>query len=356
MSKLTYFNTASCGLVAPEFLQTADELYSNMAVNGSTASEEWRFNTEPVIRQDIADFMGVSIKNVAMIPNFSWAMNAVVQSLKGIEKVLLYKNDFPSVTEPFRVNKFDIVWVEDTDGFTLPIQQIQDCIKDGKVDMVVISHVMWQSGYTLDIVTIGKLCKEYGVIFIVDATQSLGSLHVDIATLGADVFISSNYKWMNAGFGTGVLYMSGEFIDKYPPVVNGFGSYAMLGPEWRDKKHIRCYEPGHTNLYGLLVLQSAMRYKMKMGLRAIQEHNLKLAKQMVEGIAELPVSIVGPATMKNRCSIIVLKDEQGFGDWLKQNNIVVTQRNGLLRISAHYYNTEADILHLLNCIKEKFST
>src|SRR5205085_11541602 len=141
-------------------------------------------------------------KNVAMIPNFSWAMNAIVQSLKGTEKVLLYKNDFPSVTEPFRVNKFDITWVEDTDGFTLSMEQIEECITGRRVDMVVISHVMWQSGYTLDIATVGRLCKEHEVIFIVDATQSLGSLHVDIANLGADVFISSNYKWMNAGFGT----------------------------------------------------------------------------------------------------------------------------------------------------------
>src|SRR5205085_10373977 len=176
---------------------------------------------------------------------------------------------------------------------------------------------------------------------------------VDIANLGADVFISSNYKWMNAGFGTGVMYMSDAFIEQYPPVVNGFGSYAMSGAEWRDRKHIRCYEPGHTNIYGLLVLQSAIRAKMRFGPVAIQAHNLNLAKQMLEGLAKLPVTIVGPPTMEHRCSIIVLKDENGMGDWLKQHNIIVTQRNGLLRISIHYYNTGENVSTILECIGNK---
>ena len=91
--------------------------------------------------------------------------------------------------------------------------------------MVVLSHVQYASGYTLDIHAIGELCKASDVLFVVDATQSIGAIPIDLSTLHADVLISSNYKWMNAAFGTGILYISDNFLKKYRPVVCGNQSY-----------------------------------------------------------------------------------------------------------------------------------
>src|SRR4051812_22767115 len=85
-----YLNTAACGLVTAETLEAANKLYGGFTHNSSACSEGWRLNDEPRIRQAIADFIGAPVTNVAMVPNFSWAMNAVVQSLNGDERVLLY--------------------------------------------------------------------------------------------------------------------------------------------------------------------------------------------------------------------------------------------------------------------------
>lgn len=354
-TNITYLNTAACGLVNEEVRRAGVSLYEGFEQNGSTHAEHWRFNEQDRIRQHLADFMGAPVANVAFVPNFSWALNAVAHALKGKKnRVALYKNDYPSVPEPFRLLGFDITWIDTPDGFNIDIEQLENCIRNRSVDMVVISNVQWTSGYKLDMAMIGTLCKAHGVLFIVDATQSLGAMPIDVSSLPVDVFISSNYKWMNAGFGTGVMYMADSFVKEYPPVVIGFNSYTMRDGKWIYEPSVRNYEPGHPNMFGLNLMEAAILQKNKLGLAAIEQHNHALTATLLAGLKELPVSLVGGYDMHNRSSIVVLKDENGLGDWLKQHNIIVTQRNGLLRISIHFYNTPADINSFIDCVKTKY--
>jgi cysteine desulfurase/selenocysteine lyase len=352
-SNLIYLNTAAFGQVSPATVAVANELYTQFAHNGSTRSEEWRAHEENCIRQTIADFLGSQPANIAMVPNFSWAMNGIVQSLKGTEKVLLYTRDYPSFLEPFKINNFNITWVDATDGFNINMDQVFDAIRNRKVDVVALSHVQWSSGYRIDIKEIGDLCREYGVLFIVDGTQSLGANIIDLSDLHIDVFAASNYKWMNAGFGTGILYVSDSFLQRYPPVVGGHNSYKTVGDQWKYIPSAQSYEPGHPNMFGLTLLEAAIKHKMDLGIPHIARHNLSLAEQFLNGIEGAPVRILGDYTMSNRAPIIYLHDEDGLGEWIQQHNIVVTRRNGFLRVSTHFYNTEADVQALVDCINNK---
>ncbi len=350
-----YLNTAACGLVPAATIAAATELYKALEANSSTRAEHWRFEEETPIREAIAAFLNAPADEVAMIPNFSWAMNAVVQSLKGDERVLLYKRDYPSLLEPFRINKFDITWVDAPDEFNIDVAAIEEAIVNHKVDIVAISHVQWTSGYLLDIKYIGDLCKAHGVLFFVDATQSMGAQSIDLSVLHIDVFAASNYKWMNAGFGTGVLRIKKDFLAKYPPVVGGNNSYRIIDGVMQYRPSIISYEPGHPNMYGLTVLNTAIKHKQELGVANIAKSNAALMQQLLDGIAPLPVATIGKFTMENRAAFVLLKDENGLGDWLKQHGIVVTQRNGLLRISTHYYNTAAEVAAFIECIRKFFN-
>lgn len=354
MSNTIYLNTAACGLVSPATTAAANAMYAEFETNSSVRSEYWRFNEEGRIRETIARFLNVPAKNIAMVPNFSWAMNGIVQSLKGSERVLLYKYDYPSFIEPFRINNFDITWVDALDGFHIDTDFIKDCIAGRKVDIVALSHVQWGSGYKLDLQEIGNLCREYGVFFIVDATQSIGANKIDLSALHIDVFAASNYKWMNAGFGTGELYIADRFLDEYAPVVGGHNSYKMVADVWKYVPSVQSYEPGHPNMYGLTVLEAAINHKTDIGLATIEMHNSSLCRVFLDSIQELPISILGDYTTAKRSSIVLLKDENGLGEYIKEHNIVVTHRNGMLRVSMHYYNTEANVQALVSCLRSNF--
>lgn len=279
-------------------------------------------------------------------------MNGIVQSLKGTEKVLLYRQDYPSLVEPFRINNFDITWVDAPDGFHIEMDAVKEAICNKKVDIVALSHVQWGSGCRIDLQEIGDLCKEHGVIFMVDATQGMGAHAIDLAKLHIDVFAASNYKWMNAAFGTGVLFVADSFLEKYPPVVGGHNSYKMTGGKMGYVPSAQSYEPGHPNMFGLTVLDAAIQHKNSLGTAYIENHNRELTQLFLDGIKDLPVNILGDYDTDNRAAIVLLKDENGLGEWIKQHNIIVTHRNGMLRVSMHYYNTESEVRALIRCISD----
>lgn len=351
MNTITYLNTAACGLVDADVRQAGVALYEAFEQNSSARSEKWRFEEEVGIRETIAAFIGGDAKNIAMLPNFSWGMNGIVQSLKGkANRVLLYRGDYPSVLEPFKINGFDITWVEAADEFTIPVDEIKKQIEAKNVEIVAISHVQWTSGYRMELNEIGALCRQHGVIFIVDATQSMGAVPINVLDIQADVFIASNYKWMNAGFGTGIMHITDAFLDAYPPIVGGNNGYAMLEGKWQYVASAKSYEPGHPNMFGLSVLKAAIEHKNKIGLQQIWNHNMQLTALLLKHLENIPVNIIGDYSTYNRTSIVFVKDEKGLGEWLRQHNIVVTHRDGNLRISMHFYNTEADVMRLVDVL------
>jgi cysteine desulfurase/selenocysteine lyase len=348
-----YLNTASSGLVPAEFTTAASKLMSELATNASTRAEQWRDDEQPAIRQHVAEFLGVGIDNVALVPNFSWAMNGIVHSLRGDEKVLLYTADYPSLTEPFKINGFDITWMNDTDGFTIAMEELQNKLLSEKVEVLAISHVQWLSGFKIDLQTLGSFCREHDIWLIVDATQSMGAIAINPIQLGVDVLISSNYKWMNAGFGTGVMYMSDEFFEAYTPKVGGNNSYGMIDGAMKYTPSVRSFEPGHPNMYGFTILQQAIEHKLATGVGAIETHNRKLTQMLLDGIRGLNVSLIGEPSTDNRASMVFLRDEDGsLLQFIKSNGILVSGRMGHVRISMHYYNTEAEITALVDVLKK----
>jgi len=351
---LVYLNTAACGRISDSVLQAGVRLYTQFENTASATSEHWRDAEAPAIKNNIAGFMNTAPQDIALIPNFSYGLNAVVQALNGDEKVLLYRKDFPSVYIPFVINHFNIVWLDDEDGFLIDLHKIGDLIKTEKIDIVAISHVQWHTGFKLDLKSLCSVCRSLGARTIIDATQSLGAVDISIPDVLPDVLIASNYKWMNAGFGTGILYMAPEFATQYPPKVSGAHSNAFQFADGSFTRNtsVTNYEPGSVNMFGVSILNQAILEKQALGMEFIEQHNAALTKQLTEGLAALLVPIVGPAAPDNRSSIVVLEDQNGLSAHLAAQNIIVTNRNGYIRLSVHFYNTETDIDRAVHCIRD----
>lgn len=350
--KFIYLNTPACGLVPDQFSKEGIAFYESLSKNASRQAEQWRDEASIRIRKTIADFLEAPANNIAMIPNFSFGMNAVVQSLKGTETILLYDRDYPSLTYPFLVNQFNIAWFTSEDNFTIHPETIEQKLKSERIDLLAISQVQWLSGTLIDLKRIIEICHQFNIPVIVDCTQSLGALPISIKDLNPDVLIASNYKWMNAGFGTGIMYLSDSFLEKYPPSTGGFHSFEQKGNKLKRTPSALDFEPGHTNMAGFSILEAAVLDKSERGLKVIENHNQRLTSAFTDQCAHLPVTLIGSTTMQHRCSIIVLKDENGLGSLLQKNNFIVTHRNATIRLGFHYYNTMEEVTQLTNCIRQ----
>lgn len=348
-----YLNTAGCGLIPETVRQAGIDLYQAFEAGSSAASEQWRELRYPEIKKNAARLMHTEDIHVAFLPNFSFGINALVHALKGNERVLLYRRDFPSLYLPFFINQFEITWIDSDDDFRIDMDRIESLIRTNKIDIVVMSHVQWQSGFKMNLSQLGEICQRHGAQLIVDATQSLGAIDIDLSVLPVDVLIASNYKWMNAGFGTGLMYMHPAFIERYPPRVSGNAGRSFHWDAGRliHKPAITDYEPGSLDMFGLTVMNRAVEEKLQTGLSQIEAHNRALTIQLLDQLAALPVQLLGPATMDQRASIVCIRDEEGLHALLQHHRIVTTQRNGLIRISIHAHNTAEDIEVIAQCIR-----
>ncbi|WP_118975693.1 aminotransferase class V-fold PLP-dependent enzyme [Taibaiella koreensis] len=347
-----YLNTAGCGLISESLRQAGIAFYERFEQDSSAASEEWRALRYPEIKRNAARLMRTEAGNVAFLPNFSFGINALVHSLKGNEKVLLYRNDFPSLYLPFVPNKFDITWIDSEEGFRIDIEKIAAIIKAQKIDVVVLSHVQWQSGFKIDLAQLGAVCHDNNALLIVDATQSLGAIDIDLSTLPVDVLMASNYKWMNAGFGTGLMYMHPAFLDRYPPMVGGNAGTRF---HWDNNTlesipSVTDYEPGSPDMFSLTIMSHAIEEKLARGLLQIEERNMQLTQVLLDQLIALPVRLTGDRDTLSRASIVCIDAAPGLHDFLALRNIITTCRHGLIRISIHMHNTESDIRAITDAI------
>jgi len=324
----------------------------SLSVQGSRRAEYFLAEELPAIKRIISAFIDADENELALVPNFSFGLNAIIPSLHHHRNVLLFDDDYPSLTQPFLLNKFNISWVRQMDGFSFDLQEIEEIIANKSIDIAAVSHVQYQTGYCIDIQAISAICKRYNVLLIVDGTQSLGAMPFSFHKSEVDIFISSNYKWMNAGYGSGIMAVKQKFLEKHEPRIGGFASFVKKTDSWKYEPSILSYEPGHLNYGGLLVLEDAIGLKLKLGLQEIYEHNLSLARHLLLELKRLDLPVLGTYDLANRSSIICLPTSDKLVESLENDNVVFTVRNSSIRFGIHFYNTKEDINRVVGAISK----
>ncbi len=349
-SNRVYVDTPSLGLISNSGVDKINQFMGSLHRDGSIRSEAFLQVDLPRIRKKIGSFVDAELEEVALIPNFSFGINALIPVLKKYRNVLLLEGDYPSLTQPFMLNDFDITWIYSQDGFYFDLNRIQETIEKKSIKVVVVSEVQYLTGFRMDIEALGKICKNNGALLIVDGTQSLGAVPYSFQRSAADIYIASNYKWMNAGFGTGIMLLKSDFLASHEPMIGGFGSFIQKDGEWKYAPSIASYEPGHLNFGGYLVLEDAMDFKSTLGIENIFQHNKALTDLLLRALHQLKIEVIGPYENKNRSSIVCLKDDVKIRSVLKKHNVVFKTRNDAIRLGLHFHNTERDIQKIITAL------
>jgi len=297
----------------------------------------------PAIKKQVADLIHCSASHVALIANFSIGLNLFVNSLPSKTKVLLIQNDYPSLTMPFQINDFEVVWTTFEEDHSLDLAKIEQTIKEHQPAFFAISHCQYLSGYLADLEGIGAICKEYDCKLIVDATQSFGAIEINVKKCSISLLGASCYKWPLAGFGNGFLYVSEELLKTYPPKSAGYNSCI-----WEDgiavyQPSIKSYEPGHHDHVAFHRLGFALQTIKELGQDFIYLRITELMDYLIEQLEEAPISIVGDFYNENRLGILAIENKEGLFQHLLSKRVEASERGGNIRLGVHYYNTEEDI-------------
>ena len=185
-----YFNSASFGLISKSGVDEAHDFIENLHHLGSKHTEDFFSNGIMEVRGSVARFTDASLQEIALIPNFSFGLNAITTSIQ--KRVLLFRGDYPSLTLPFELNDFEVYWVESVDGFSIDLNTVEQIIQRYSIEILAVSHVQYLTGFKIDINALHFLCNKYHILFILDGTQSLGAIPFSFKTSGVNILITSN--------------------------------------------------------------------------------------------------------------------------------------------------------------------
>ena len=350
-----YLNTAACGLISKNTQQAMNKHFQNYLESGAGARASW-VREKAETRSKAASLLNVEPENLLFVANYTTGMNQVAAMWQNkYKKILLLDGDYPSVILPWKVHKYDCHFFTAGEDEIISTEEIESKIKEVKPDVLAISHVQFNTGFRIDLDEVSAICKKYGVVFLVDATQSFGAFPIDVKKSGIDVLITSVYKWTTAGFGLGIAYIKPELLENCHPFIaanNSNGQAITPNNEASIELKQAAFETGHTNHPGLAALNSALTDLINIGVENISERILSLNALICMGIKEINSDLlVSDFTEKHSSGILSVTTSPEVEQMLLEKNIVTSFRNKGLRISIHFYNNESDIESVLRELK-----
>lgn len=318
---------------------------------------------EPTAREHVAALVNGVPERVAFAGSLADAISLAATGIdwQPGDNVVIPRDEFPSVVYPFlnlAHRGVEVRFVDKgADGFT-DLERIAAAIND-RTRALALSHVEFMTGYRNDLDAIGSLCRAYDILSIIDGTQSLGALTIDVARSGIDVIAAHSYKWLMAGFGLGVMHFSERAIERIRPtyagrlgVQTGFEEldYAL---DWRPGA-LR-YQTGGLNWITLTAFNASAELVRQASPAATEAHTLALTDRLLAGLAELGYQPTSCLDRPHRSQIVSFTSGDRDTDAaivadLERRGVSVSLRGKGVRVSPYFYNTDADIDRLLESL------
>ena len=218
------------------------------------------------------------------------------------------------------------------------------------VRIALVTQVHSNTGRVAPVAEIAKLCRERGILCIVDFAQSAGILPLDIPAFGADVVLGSCIKWLCGGPGAGYLWIRPGLVESLEPVDVGWFShedpFEMDIHSFRYAKDAQRFWGGTPSVAPYVIAAASLRQLHALGVGEIHAHNRRLIRIFKEALApawraRLPAWPIG-----GTLCISLGGEFDPVTTSLKQAGAQFDSRGDVIRVSFHACNTEDDALHV----------
>ncbi|MDY7040424.1 MAG: aminotransferase class V-fold PLP-dependent enzyme [Chloroflexota bacterium] len=349
----TYLNHAA---VSPLPRRVSETVASFVADRGwgPKFCSKWQYLDER-FRQTAARLIRAAPEEIAFVHNTAEGLNAVAQSLPLApgDNVVLCNMEYPANVYPWMNLKSKGVEtriIPHCEG-GLAVEHLEAAVND-RTRVVAVSSVEFATGFQNDLSRIGKMCREQGIYLAVDAIQSLGMIPMDVRAYEIDFLAAGGYKWLMGPLGTGLLYVRHKLLHQLRPVYVGACS-VVRGESYLDydltlRPDADRFELGTVNESGMAGLLMSMELLMDAGIGAIEEHIHHLTDVLIADLQRRGYAIASCLRPEHRSAIVsfIVSDPQTAHATLNEQGVIVALREGYIRVSPHFYNTEAEVLRV----------
>lgn len=347
---LVYLNHAA---VAPWPRRTRDAVQAFAQENlhwGATHYPDW-LAQESLLRARLAILINAaSADNIALVKNTSEGLSMVAHGLpwQPGDTVVISVEEFPS-------NR--IVW-ESLSRYGVCVRTVSLGGTDPEADLIQaldettrilsISSVQYGTGRRVDLARLGAACKQRGVLFCVDAIQSVGALATDVQAIQADYLVADAHKWLLGPEGLALFYSTAPSRDALS--LNEFGWHMVEKPgdfdakTWNVARSARRFECGSPNMLGIYAMSASISLLLDVGMAEIERRLLDNSRCLLKLLGALDaVELITPAEAGRYAGIVTFRvagvDPASAMGRLREQHIICACRGGGIRFSPHFYNS-----------------
>ncbi|MEZ2415286.1 aminotransferase class V-fold PLP-dependent enzyme [Muriicola sp. E247] len=343
-----YANTAAIGLMSEELQEWRQEHDLDFLIGGSEMKMD-SFHMISGVRDTLGEFLGCDRNRISLSPNFSLALNTVLEGLPKENNVLLLQSDYPSVNWPFESRDFNLTYAKIDDKVE---SHIEEQLKNGKIDVFAFSLVQWENGLMISSEFIRYIREQYpDLLMIADGTQYCGAFDFNFDDSGLDILGGSGYKWLLAGTGNGYMLFSERASERLSLKSVGFNSVNGNIEAKNDIRLAKRLEPGHLDSTCFGSLDFSIKKLMEWDIKVIEKHNKALIEKARESLLGLNLLEEAVAKRKTHGAILNIRGGDKLFSYLSDNNVCCSQRGGGIRLSFHLYNSESDLNTIVDILK-----
>ncbi len=314
-----------------------------------------------LLKEQIARLIHTSAEQIALVNNTSTGLNILAMGInwKPGDRILLNNFEFPANVYPFlNLNRLgvEIDFVPHRNGRIL-LDDLAARITP-RTRLLSISFVAFLNGFRNDLMAIGQLCRERGLIFCVDGIQGVGALQLDVQAAGIDFLANGGQKWLMWPLGMAFVYISPRLFDQLQPAIAGWLSVERAWDFFDYRLSFlpdaSRFEPGTQNIPGIVAALASTELFLEVGIDRIETHILQLTGLLINELQRRGYRLFTPTEEKFRSGIVTFYHDraESLFDHLKRQNIHVSLREGMIRVSPHFYNTAGDIAAFLNALED----
>ncbi|MBL8299002.1 MAG: aminotransferase class V-fold PLP-dependent enzyme [Rhodanobacteraceae bacterium] len=327
------------------------------------------FQVAADLRRSLASLIGANPDEIALTTGAGAGVMTVAYALPWSpgDEVLIASGEFPTMYATWKP-------MEARAGIKLRIVTPQDrfnCADDlinaltPRTRLISISHVRFDDGSLLDVRRLADACKANGTLLLLDVSQSCGAIPMDVRSLGADFIVCAGYKYLLSPVGTGFLWIKKEHLQS---LQSGPYNWETQGPQ--SVAQMNFVNPGPSPTmsrwdsaeaaspynFNLTVMEASTRFVLRVGPETVRRHAQGLIGRLFAGLPQgCHVASPMSAVERGAYGCIVAdrrEDTEKLYQALLAEQIVISLREGRIRIAPHLMNTEDDIDRTLEAISK----
>ena len=373
----THLNNAGAALMPRPVLDAMQaHLQLESTIGGYEAADAREAETEQVYR-DIASLVGASARNMAIVGSATAGFTQAISTIdfEPGDSIVTSRCDYTSYQIQYLAlaerRGVRVLHADDLPEGGVDPDSVRRLARQSRCRMVSLSWVPTNSGLVQDAGAVGAVCEELGVPYHLDACQAIGQLPIDVASLRCDYLSVTARKFLRGPRGLGFLCVSDRALDRgdTPLFIDMRGARWTAPAEYAPEDTAHRFETWELPYAQVLGLGEAARYASAIGIARARDVAFALAARTRRSLSEIPgVRVLDRGS--NPCAIVTASiaraDAPAVVSALRERRINTSASlawyglydfaekgvSSAVRISPHYYNTEAEVDAAVDAIAE----